>query len=206
MTDRPILFSAQMVRALLAGTKTQTRRILGGLGDQPIVEYDGMFMWKHGFRWGAVTNPKFPPGVRFTVGDRLYVREAWRTSSLLDADPPRSLSGVRVWYEADTGYKPQSRFRQGMHMPRWASRLTLEVTEVRIQRLQEISEADAQAEGVVPRWRDGVPIQHDGTGGICIEAYRALWDSLNADRGYGWDTNPWVVAVSFSVERRNIDA
>jgi hypothetical protein len=207
MADRPILFSGPMVRALLASTKTQTRRVLSGLGDQPIVEYDGMYMWKQDYRWGVVSNPKFPPGVRFSVGDRLYVREAWRTGLAYEDLSPSALGGdEQVLFEADGaterwtgGSSEPGRVRQGMHMPRWASRLTLTVTEVRVQRLQEICHVDAAAEGCLGT---GQYPDYDVTP---RDQYRALWDSLNADRGFGWDVNPWCVAVSFSVEHRNID-
>ncbi|MFL5015376.1 MAG: hypothetical protein ACJ8EW_04130 [Rhizobium sp.] len=212
MTDRPILFSAPMVRALLADRKTQTRRILSGLGDQPIVEYDGMFMWREGYRWGAVTNPKFPPGVRCKVGDRLYVREAWKAPERLDTTAPRDIpKGTSVYFVADDRLWPVARYRQAMHMPRWASRLMLTVTDVRVERLQAISDDDAIAEGIEynPRldpvgqckWR------HYGRESAGIyppsASYMTLWDSIN---GHGSsDADPWVVAYTFTVQRGNID-
>lgn len=209
MTDRPILFSGAMVRALLAGTKTQTRRILQGLGDQPIVEYDGMYMWKVGYRWGAVSNPKFPPGVRFAVGDRLYVREAWRAGLAKDPVPARDIvPGSFIAYEADGPHDcaaVHGRLRQGMHMPRWASRLTLAVTDVRVQRLQDINEIDAWAEGVQDCGEIDGGRQIAGYGKAL---YASLWNSLNADRdggAYAWKANPWVVAVTFAVTHQNID-
>lgn len=260
MTDRPILFSSAMVSALLAGRKTQTRRVLGGLGDQPIVEYDGMYMWKQGYRWGAVSDPKFPPGVRFAVGDRLWVREAHhrtndsKTSHLVGYDFAdghvtredrhiiAGIGDVQFFRHSLGGWGGRdSRNYPAMHMPRWASRLTLIVTEVRVQRLQEISEEDAIAEGLESQQGGGLGPgpgfkwvgigYHAGTmssWGKCYHtphgagmsgcscnvagpspaqcAYRELWDHLNAARGFGWNANPWVVAVSFTVERRNIDA
>jgi len=220
-----------MVRALLAGTKTQTRRALQGLGDQPIVEYDGMYMWKQGYRWGAVTDPKFPPGVRFAVGDRLWVREAWRVSKRWDGTKPRdlpartmttffeaggSMGGVdpcprdRIRtpdeYQFDPTYPPvmpdwAGKKQPGMFMMRWMSRLTLTVTDVRVQRLQEISQVDSAAEGCLGKGTYPDPYEVTPR-----DQYRELWDHLNEARGFGWETNPWVVAVSFTVERRNIDA
>lgn len=110
-------------------------------------------------------------------------------------------------------------------MPRWASRLTLTVTDVRVQRVQEISEGDAMAEGIL---HENVIIGADGAGGThreisadrywngteedehegdeyASEAFANLWDSLNAQRGFGWDANPWVIAVTFEAHRCNID-
>lgn len=202
MVDKPILFSAPMVRTLLAGTKTQTRRVLsnnrfasifnGEWADSYVLD-DGNADWR-------------AKDIRFAVGDRLYVREAWRTvgaAGMLDTTPPRILDPQAIWYEAD-GEAPSNefagKFRQGMHMPRWGSRLTLLVTDVRVHRLQNISEEDAEAEGAEP-----LLVPPDGGSAPHVEGYRVLWDKINADRGFGWDTNPWVVAVSFVVVYCNID-
>lgn len=176
--DRPILFSGAMVKALLDGKKTQTRRVLadGTTGE------------------GPTQSPKF------FVGDRLWVREAWRTHVGSDDVAPRDISPeLLVQYEASGpsfGDGLSGKVRPGMFMPRWASRLTLMVTEVRVQRLQDISVDDAKAEGV-----DLIESRfHTRTA-----RFKDLWNRLNDDRGFGWSTNPWVVAVSFTVERRNID-
>ncbi|TGQ95371.1 hypothetical protein EN851_07560 [Mesorhizobium sp. M8A.F.Ca.ET.208.01.1.1] len=202
MTDRPILFSAPMVRALLDGRKTQTRRVardttlphLRHAGDLHLIVGEGLLTRNHYFR------------VPYAVGDRLYVREAWATESAYDDLSPSAMGGEEpVRYDADGshqtwGYPAISkigRFRQAMHMPRWASRLTLTVTDVRVQRLQEISEEDAKAEGVDFNVNGGPDNR---------AAYCRLWNTLNAARGFGWDANPWVVAVSFTVARANIDA
>jgi hypothetical protein len=233
MTDRPILFSGPMVRALLAGTKTQTRRVLkpqppawATFCQQPTMLNvlqqwvpSGLWAWSEAEqqpprelkRWPVDANgDHYWLNPRFAVGDRLYVREAWKTHAAYDDISPAAMGGDEaILYEADGahqtwGYPAISkigRFRQGMHMPRWASRLTLTVIHVRVQRLQEIGHVDAAAEGCLGK----------GTypGGYEVtprDQYRELWDSLNAPRGFGWDSNPWVVAVSFTVERRNIDA
>src|SRR5690606_30206629 len=140
-----------------------------------------------------------------------------------DGDPPAAvLPSDVVWKEAE-GPAPHwtGRLRRGIHMPRWASRLTLHVPEVRVQRLQEISEADAIAEGVeqqVVECADGVErnlwfgTPHVG-GESPVNAYADLWDSINNPHGYcaedqpnGWEANPWVVALTFTVEHANIDA
>ncbi|SKB26846.1 hypothetical protein [Sphingopyxis flava] len=197
MTDRPILFSAPMVRALLEGRKTQTRRILN---PQPGDDIDNA--------GDCETIIDMATGqeihARFAVGDRLYVREEWFTTPAYDDLAPSEMGGDEPlrykaddatfnWTEADGSRV--GRRRAGMHMPRWASRLTLTVTEVRVERLQECSEVDAVQEGVTL-------IEES-----CedpVEAYAALWNSIN---GAGaWEANPWVAAVTFTVEQRNIDA
>lgn len=205
MKERPILFTAAMVRALLDGRKGQTRRIVT---PQPEVSAQGNLMgdWLRKPLDGLIL-PKLqditihcPYGV---AGDHLWVREAWRTTGdggRVDDMPPRDLQPHTVWYEAD-GVAPADqcvgKYRPAMFMPRWASRITLEVTGVRVEQLQAINERDASAEGVVPTWSDGIPIQHDCTGDLCRPRFRELWDSLNDARGYGWDTNPWVWVVEF---------
>jgi len=191
MADRPIPFSEPMIRALLAGRKSQTRRLL---------------------RKPSLADAMGIPTTKYEVGDRLWVREAWRTYSRFDMCAPRDLpEGLYVWHEADDGYKPKSRFRQGMHMPRWASRLTLTVSDVRVQRVQDISDADAIAEGIDPThipgepWRNYQPGRYLANWAVPSNSYMTLWDSLNADRGFPWDSNPWVVALTFSVTLGNID-
>ena len=182
MTDRPILFSAPMIRALLDGRKTQTRRILK---PQPLMGYTP-----------DVTASK---GVRFAKGDRLWVRETFSFDHRWTGLPPRDVQWEEpVWYWADgdptdgdwTKPKP------GIHMPRWASRLTLTVTDVRAQRLQEISEADAIAEGapavISGQGVDG-PVKTHRTGFV------GIWNKINGN----WLDNPWVVAITFVVEQRN---
>lgn len=172
--------------------------------------------------------------VRFAPGDLLYVREAWRVGKRWDGTAPRDLPArtMSVFFEAGGSisgvaecpkdrprpvaeYVPDLRYppvmpdwagqvRQSMFLPRWASRLTLEVTDVRVERLNDISEADAQAEGAW-LWRDdNYPawiIDHPR------DAFCHLWDSINGDRpGLAWKYNPWVVAISFRPHLINIDA
>lgn len=213
MADRPITFSGAMVRALLAGTKTQTRRVItkpgllehgllpSGTGGIPMSTTDmGFILYQQ---------------PRYQIGDRLYVREHWRTWQAYDALAPRDLSpDLSVQYEAgqeepwpDLG-DMAGKFRQAMHMPKWASRITLHVTEVRVQRLQEISEEDAKAEGIVPnpvsgRYFCGMDEVGPVTSKSPITAYAWLWNSINGEDA--WMQNPWVTATSFEVERCHID-
>ena len=236
MTDRPILFSGPMVRAIHARLKTNTRRVLRIKGHKTFSEfgpsdtrgYDWHFRDAE-MRWHDLRYEELLKRLPHQVGDRLWVREAWRTHVAYEDLAPRDMGGEEpIRYEAD-GYletwgwpfmDAPGRYRQGMHMPRWASRTTLVVTDVRVQRLQEISEEDAIAEGVEkidydgndPRymgeygWRDyrdhphaEVPFKKP------IDSFRTLWDSLNAARGYGWGQNPWVTATTYTVHRCNID-
>jgi hypothetical protein len=198
MTDRPIIFSAPMVRALLEGRKTQTRRLIKE--------------WRYG-------EPRLP----YRPGDRLYVREA---HALVPSSAYRMSPGVPytvndedgsqacVYREGWERSKPGTGWRPSIHMPRWASRLTLSVTEVRVQRLQEITEEDAWAEGCKPGELNdrGEPFPAEerhpkgGTTGwdSARDWYADLWNSLHGPDA--WDANPWVVAVSFTVDRRNIDS
>lgn len=236
MTDLPILFSAPMVRALLReieqpGTgKTQTRRVL----DMPPMAFDAVFnddgVWHIGDATTGHYYAKLP--VRCRVGDRLWVREAWRAQQAFDYLSPVEIGEEAtsetgspwcpVFYEADQRcdgssvdiwqQSPPGRLRRGMHMPRWASRITLTVTEVRVQRLQDISEDDAIAEGIErcphgneDQWLD-YPAGSSAAGWTDPrDSYRTLWDTLNAARGYGWDTNPWICAITFTPALGNID-
>jgi hypothetical protein len=193
MTDRPILFSAPMIRALLDGRKTQTRRVL-----KP--PYGTLEMTSAGWR---------PIFTKCFVGDRLWVREAWRSTCYSDEIKPRDLrQGSRIWHEVDGKPKEVSdgkvtgqawgKLRPSIFMPRWASRLTLTVTDVRVQRLQEISASDCIEEGIDPQGGD-----HEEEG--LIYEFETLWDSINAKRGFGWNENPWVVAYTFKVDPHNID-
>lgn len=207
MIDRPILFSAPMVRALLAGTKTQTRRVLRAKPGMTFADATVDAGPGPGGIGRRLELPADKLKVPFAVGDRLWVRETFKP--VHSADPSR---GAR--YRADID-RDQTVWKPGIHMPRWASRLTLTVTDVRVQRLQDISVEDAKAEGI-PEFagdacrlgliHDDPHAWHEWDNSSSVENYRSLWNHLNDARGFGWDANPWVVAVSFSVARRNIDA
>lgn len=219
MADRGILFSAPMVRALLAGRKTQTRRLLNpqpievtGRGRRIYRDED----WRKSWRDGGDDD------LPHAVGDRLWVREAawiapagWTDSPVNPMGPHRQ----EVAYAADDrsgctaaaakDYK--LRLRTSIYMPRWASRLWLTVTDVRVQRLQDISEADAIAEGLEPTEQDGArfwvdPVDFEEAWRNPCLSYRSLWDSLHTDPGTRWADNPWIYALTFTVHRGNIDA
>lgn len=189
MADRPIIFSGPMVRALIEGRKTQTRRVLKP--PYGTLEYLPDRTWK-------------PICTKFCPGDRLYVREAHSilpraayrmsigTGTIAQAEHPTDGYTAAVFREGFDRSRPP-RWRPSIHMPRWASRLTLTVTDVSVQRLQDISDDDAQAEGMAPLMNPEP-----------VEAFCALWRSLHGPDA--WDANPWVVALTFTVEQRNIDA
>lgn len=195
-----------MVRALLAGSKTQTRRQLrNGSWLDPKEGVIRMCSVANGVTGSQTVG--CPYGV---PGDRLWVREAWATHACFDHIPPRDLTARSIHYQAD-GQIKTGKNRPGMFMPRWASRITLEVTAVRVELLQAISEADAIAEGIdrgenFPGWYRG-PLPGDSAGlqeygrnfkiptAFARLAYRALWESINGTGS--WDANPWVWVVSF---------
>lgn len=218
MTERPIIFSAPMVRALLAGRKTQTRRVLKPQpnrlnGGKPLNDGYGNYSVADGWR-----------PYRFRKGDRLWVRETWtpETDRGIGYPPPhddgrpirwdKDEEDVRYWTqphyratdpEPDLVYAdsdgPTCRWRPSIHMPRWASRLTLVVTNVRAQRLQDISDDDAIAEGVEP-WGSGtafVQLEDAQTYSTVRGCFAALWDSIHGPEA--WAANPWVVAISFTL-------
>jgi hypothetical protein len=209
MTERPILFSGPIVRALLDGSKTQTRRIVK---PQPPMGTRDVFTFHHpsprthywAFDGDSLLDWAYPCP-QGDLGDRLYVREAWQHSNHplgpyepdcdvfyradylddpLGADLERSADGIR------------RQWRPSIHMPRAASRITLEVTGVRIERLNDISEDDARAEGCAPAWLDvngqdvnayGKPTYRQG--------FARLWRDINGAES--WDANPWVWVVEF---------
>lgn len=220
MADKPILFSAPMVLALLAGTKTQTRRLLAPGAERLICRTCGCSEkeWKNSgckcergdLQWTPCDLP------RYRVGDVLWVREAWQSDTNVNHLPPRDIPKESpVWYPADDGssfvtdwsIRSTSKTRPGMFMPRWASRITLRVTEVRVQRLRDISRDEAIAEGIqrvtglANFWAAGV----DAKATMSPEsAFAVLWDSLNAARA-PWSSNPFVAAYTFDVRKSNID-
>ncbi|MDG3040467.1 hypothetical protein [Roseicyclus marinus] len=230
MADRPIIFSAPMVRALLDGRKTQTRRVLPNQPPEPATlqgwDISGNRRFAH--FWHDLGDGCIEVhGSRLFAwrGDRLWVQEDWRTVSSLDLYKPAQMremaheAGYRqawapITYLADGQRKnwesgdDAGRRRWSRHMIRELSRLTLTVTDVRVQRLQEISEAGAKAEGAA--FHDGRGIGHSGwrhdlsdVHADARSSFARLWNSLHGPDA--WDANPWVAAISFDVHRCNID-
>jgi len=203
MRERPILFSGPMVRALLADKKTQTRRVVkdqssvsdvAGGGVEPVI-------------WWPRDGDNLLPCPYGSQGDQLWVREMLTRSGGM-VQYAADLQATKIVWPASWRQDP----RPSIHMPRVFSRITLELTDVRVQRVQEISEEDAQAEGCDPcprckgegtiiAWQDGMP-----GGEECPEycygrkargSFAALWDSINEKRGFGWSNNPWCWCISF---------
>lgn len=203
--ERPIIFNGEMVRAILNGTKTQTRRIaaLNETLMEPRYKGDS---WKQLADTARKAALSISP---FQVGMRLWVRETF--NALIDPGAPSREVKRKVWnskeqeteywvvdYQADgphTRIMDQTgdrRWQPSIHMPRWASRITLEITDVRVQRLQDISEADAKAEGVPQRAIDTRPGHYNR------EMFQELWHTIHAADGpNGWDASPWVWALTF---------
>jgi len=195
MTDRPILFSAPMVRAILAERKTQTRRILTPQPDDLI-------------------EGQVPRQLKIYIGDRLWVKESFYSLYGPQKHPA-------IAYAASNDALPKGAYAEGwtkkklaIHMPRWASRITLIVEDVKVERLQDISAADVIAEGICPQSRDrqanGGGVRGwawpgaDGAGWSSpIIAYCKLWNSINGPGA--WASNPWVVAYTFRPIFQNID-
>ena len=220
MKERPILFSGEMVRAILAGCKTQTRRVVKPTMTPPRVAPLRMEPWIIDGEWQQDDNgapcwagfhPDYPGDAKwFTCpygqpGDRLWVRETF-TVITGDISGKVATSLDAVEYRADGSavgdvITSARAWRPSIFMPRAYSRITLEIVGVRCERVNEISEADAQAEGADQEFRTVVysptgvkdyhmPVSFRG-------GFANLWDEINAKRGYSWDSNPWVWAVDF---------
>jgi hypothetical protein len=244
--ERPILFSTPMVQAILEGRKTQTRRIIN---PQPIWVGDPSIPFKT-----FDANPKGIINCRYgNPGDRLWVRETWGCSVVKNERKgvfyPASMNADKMnadnwnreleyddsdwnsykekWFQLWEKY--QDKKRPSIFMPRWASRITLEITNVKVEHIQDISEKSAKAEGVEPNCVESCEIDQNGNyfipernrcpacdGTICswkdylpdcdsggfdspIDSFITLWDSINEKRGYGWDANPFVWVVDFKI-------
>lgn len=198
MKDRPILFSSEMVRAILENRKTQTRRVIK---PQPELTPfgDGTWLWK-----GEPDRfPKISECPYGNPGDRLWVRETWATSPFRNTTKPSELKRgdpeARIVYKADP-FVNESHYwwRPSIHMPRWASRITLEIINVRVERVQDISEHDCIAEGM-ERVRSFNLFGATGQERIDLiqSEYKNIWNKINANRGFGWSVNPVVWVLEF---------
>jgi hypothetical protein len=198
-----------MVRSLLSGSKSQTRRILNPQpnmlnGGKPLNDGRGSYSVEGGWKL-----------IPIATGDRLYIRETfsgdWQFNSLPPAEWGKN-SPIWYWADENPDYGDWTKPKPGIHMPRWASRITLIVESVKVERLQDISEEDAIAEGIEP-FTDFMPYGHhwkryrDGGWNSYVDnpigSYASLWTEIN---GAGsWEANPWICATSFRVIPQNID-
>lgn len=198
--EKPIIFSGPMVRALLENRKTQTRRVLK---PQPEIRDGNDSIWMGPPFGPNAYSGVYPDGlkvvssVNYAPGDRLWVKENYAHGWPMnpgDVLPPDPRNGqVAITYRADGNvpFGGSGKWRSSIHMPRWASRITLEVTEVRVQRLQDISEEDAEAEGA--RGSASGPWGREGL----IEDYSDIWEAIHGPGS--WDANQWVAAITFKL-------
>ncbi|EBG7294020.1 hypothetical protein GA093_15755 [Salmonella enterica] len=191
MKERGMIFNAEMVRAILDGRKTQTRRIMKlqpeilGSGLRYITESHeqnevGKYFWCISDALGMHARSAIFTCPFGAVGDHIWVRETF--SAVPDYDEPAGCSALL--YAAD-GNGPYRKWTPSIHMPRWASRLTLEITGIRVERLNSITESDAEAEGVTDT----------GFGDLLVDGYRYLWKSIYGEES--WAANPWVWVIEF---------
>jgi len=218
MKERPILFNTEMVKAILDGRKTQTRRPLPEwqkpkqINDPDFRHMQWMCTAQNHPRWGfgvfgeteeeAVKNLAGVLVCPFgNIGDRLWVRETFALvpQTAYGSDVSRIINpeddGEIAIYKAEWDRSPPSKWRPSIHMPRWASRLTLEITDVRVERLQDISEEDAKAEGFMRMIADDALNFYPCSKGTYKCGFAGLWNSLYQS----WNENPWVWVVEFKV-------
>lgn len=236
MTERPITFNTAMVRAILDGRKTQTRRADGLDAVNANIDgviYKGFLPNTDRLHWFTRGSEVLTVRAPYAVGDVLWVRETWakvggcepgvRVCQVPQQEDAfviyAATSDVEYWDDGD-GYALRrsdgslaSCWRPSIHMPRWAARLFLCVTEVRAERLQDISEKNARREGTRDWLLSLGPRQHDKAvdelcrlskqidPGATVSnrrgAFAAMWNSIYAKRGLGWDANPWVWVRTF---------
>lgn len=207
MKQRPILFQGAMVRALLNGTKTQTRRVVrkqfahdATPAEVAATSPEGWQISGHSGLWWDDAGACIDDAVRCPYGqpgDQLWVRETWAQLSAKELDVEPMFDPAFVYFAQTKWDKAvqylcadgvarwalPKRWKPSIHMPRVASRITLEITGVRVERLQDIGEADALAEGI------------DQDTCAPVATYRDLWESINGHAS--WDLNPWVWVVEF---------
>jgi hypothetical protein len=212
--ERPILFSGPMVRAILDGRKTQTRRIIKPQphplnGNFEVCHYYGSHIDRHGIQQPdddlsfGICDVDGEWGIKCPFGqdaDHLWVRESWSVSNIYDNVSPSNICvnlpkgpgrpPTKVLYPATDSISDCIRRRPSIHMPRWASRITLEISGVRVERLQNISLKDAIAEGV--EWNSS-PTRQGNTNPK--SAFKHLWEQINGEGA--WHANPWVWVIEF---------
>jgi len=216
MTEKPILFNTEMVKAILDGRKTQTRRVIKPqpINEKPHLEWGWAWRKSKKTWFSGVTLKQLvsKPGLLYhspygKPGDELWVRETWR---------PSQING-KVWYKAGEwlpyikkyktvhesykGIDGTSKWRPSIHMPRRASRIQLTVKDVRVERVTDITEDDAKAEGMKFDLQDASIKYSELYNGnyTLVHKFYSLWNSINGSRGYGVETNPWVWVIEFEL-------
>lgn len=206
--ERPIIFSGEMVRAILEGRKTQTRRVVKlSMFANCVHDWeDNQFEFGVEYGDGSGDSTEILTCPYGKTGDLLWVREAWQFVEMSGvgedagwsewikkwdgkSHPP---SHVFVSYKSDYDHG-EIKFRSSIYMPRWASRITLQIKNIRVERVQDISEEDAIAEGVGSLTIEGNLNPHR-------QGYRMLWNTINGNK-YPWSENPWVWVIDFEVTK-----
>ena len=231
--ETPILFKTPMVEAILSGQKTQTRRIITPQPPEEAVHFtfnkeDGYWFYftpAAGDLWPCTKDERLtcPYG---RPGDQLWVRETWRTSEdegwikgysflasineddgFIEHQPGNKKRDS--WWEI-AWIKHRSKWRPSIFMPRWVSRIQLRITDIRVEKLQDLRQRDAMAEGSAPEekiihgsdvvyCKKAIPKATELKSENYIGGFQKLWDSLNKKRGYSWESNPWVWVIEFMV-------
>ena len=196
---KPILFNTEMVKAILEGRKTSTRRIVKENVLEKFVNLN----------WDPNENTHLAP---YWVGDILYVRETWNFLPCMKCDATGCCNGVPIKFKGQSGcfsYKINSnvdteKWKPSIHMPKFAARIFLKVTDIKVQMLQDITEDEAQQEGIDPEvaieysnWRPTFYDPDSGGEPNYREAFKDLWDGIYKKKGYEWEGNPWVFVISF---------
>ncbi|CDX01268.1 Hypothetical protein DPCES_1381 [Desulfitobacterium hafniense] len=229
MTEKSVRFSTEEIRAILDNRKTMFRQVIAPhIVDRFVLDANGKLLGSYRASVGDV----YPTvdDAPYEVGDVLWVKETFAKGKIVYGEDSNGTTHPYISQCADDiGYVPKEyalRHEIGIddvvwspsaHMPRKAARIFLRVTNVRVERLQDIIEDDAMAEGI--SWLDEACYENNGwhptyydpdSGGhpVFRDGFKKLWDSLNAKRGYGWDTNPWVWVIEFErvMDYANLDA
>jgi hypothetical protein len=203
MNEHPILFSGEMVRAILEGRKTQTRRVIKGVdGGDKFLAFGiyGKALFTDNILNIVSGKPhdflvRCPYGL---PGDRLWVRETWqmiyeRMDGQRFTHPIDNARQRWVEYAATSRDEEPPRWKPSIHMPRKCSRLTLEIVNIRVERVKDITAMDCIAEGIMRSAADEIHQRALDEKYV----YQELWDKINAARGYGWEVNPWVWVIEF---------
>lgn len=210
MKERPIILSSEMVVATIDGYKTMTRRVMNPQPSESWHGEDEIDISKEDphFEYGYPTGNKKFPSEEFWAdgdhegwhqycpygkpGDLIWVRETFSPKDQSE-EPP----GDKYWYKADYAKHDQefTKWKSPRFMPKIAARLWLEITGIKVERLQEISREDALSEGIYRNLQEPAKYTNDP-----VYSFQTLWDSINSKRGFGWNKNPWVWVVKFKIK------